>query len=72
MSLDRAAPAPASYSTMQKRFHWGVVAWFGRVGAAAGLHETATTLLLWVMVLHVGGALPHPFLWRDEVLRRMI
>jgi len=48
------------------------VAWFGRAGAAAGLHETATTLLLWVMVLHVGGALAQQVLWRDEVLRRMI
>ena len=41
------------------------------MGAAAGLHETATTLLLWVVVLHVGGALPHRFLWRNKVLRRV-
>ena len=50
----------------------GLLAWFLGIGEAAGLHETATTLLLWVIGLHVAGALVHQFIWRDGLLKRMM
>ncbi len=49
----------------------GLAAWFLGLRAAAGLHETATALLLWVAGLHVAGALVHQFVWKDGLIRRM-
>lgn len=37
-----------------------------------GLHETLTTALLLVLLLHVAAALKHHFFDRDDVLARMI
>ena len=40
--------------------------------AAAEVHEVLTMTLLLVVVLHIGAALRHHFLLRDDVLRRML
>jgi len=40
--------------------------------AAAEVHEVLTMTLLLVIVLHIGAALRHQFLLRDDVLRRML
>lgn len=36
------------------------------------LHETAAKLLIFLVVLHIAGALKHQFIDRDNVLHRMI
>ena len=40
--------------------------------AAAEVHEALTITLLVVVILHIGAALRHHFLLRDDVLRRML
>ena len=40
--------------------------------AAAEVHETLMMALLVVVILHIGAALRHHFLLRDDVLRRML
>lgn len=50
----------------------GAVAWFGGVEDVADMHETLTSLLLVLAVLHVGGALFHQFVQRDGLLMRML
>ena len=40
--------------------------------AAAEVHEVMTMALLFVVIVHVGAALRHHFLLRDDVLRRML
>ncbi|MCA0922285.1 cytochrome b [Pseudooceanicola nanhaiensis] len=49
----------------------GGLAWFLGVAAAAEVHEALKTLLLLLIVLHVGAALYHQFILRDGLMSRM-
>lgn len=49
----------------------GSMAWFGGVGAAAGMHNLLKVALLAVVALHVVGALYHHFVLRDGLMRRI-
>ncbi|MBE9640677.1 cytochrome b [Salipiger mangrovisoli] len=49
----------------------GLLAWFGKLGVAGEAHEIATTILLWVIGLHLAGVAVHQLWWRSGLLRRM-
>ncbi|WP_353474163.1 cytochrome b/b6 domain-containing protein [Salipiger sp. H15] len=81
-ALPEAEPDWAS--KVSKAVHWlfyallialpllGLLAWFGKVRVAAEAHEIGTTVLLWVIGLHLAGVLVHQFWWRTGLLRRMV
>lgn len=50
----------------------GAVAWFLGVEIAADAHELMQTLLLAAIVLHISGALFQHFIFRSQVLMRML
>lgn len=50
----------------------GLVGWAGGVTTAIRVHLLAKTILLPLIGLHVAGALVHHFVWRTDVLRRML
>ena len=50
----------------------GLVAWFGKLGAAAEAHEIGTTVLMWLALLHVAAVVVHQFWWKTNLLRRMV
>lgn len=39
---------------------------------AEEVHETLATLGYWLVGIHAGAALAHHYLWKDDVLRRMM
>lgn len=41
------------------------------VEAYVTIHNTSAQILLWLFILHVGGALLHHFIFKDRTLRRM-
>lgn len=49
----------------------GSVAWFGKIGAPAEVHEILTNVLLALVGIHVLAALVHQFVWKDNLLLRM-
>ncbi|SNR82382.1 cytochrome b [Puniceibacterium sediminis] len=49
----------------------GLGAWFLGIGFLAEVHEIGSTVLLWVVGLHVGAVLVHQFWWNTAILRRM-
>ncbi len=50
----------------------GMIAWFGRVEAAAVFHETGRLLLLALVLAHVLGALVEHFVIGNRAIRRML
>lgn len=50
----------------------GMAAWFGGVHAAIGVHLIGKTVLMWLIFLHIAGALMQHFVFRSPVLRRMM
>ncbi len=50
----------------------GIAAWFLGAAPAAGVHVIAKTALLPLIFLHAAGALVHHFVWKTDVLRRML
>lgn len=50
----------------------GAAAWFGSLGGAAAAHNILKLLLLPVVVLHIAGALVQHFVFRSDVLMRML
>lgn len=50
----------------------GMMAWGGGIEAAAGGHQVLKTVLLAAVALHIAGALVHHFVWRTNVLKRML
>lgn len=50
----------------------GSIAWFLQIGSAASLHELLTTLLLIVLAVHVAAVLVHQFIWKTNIIGRMI
>ena len=80
-----AAPAaePALFARLSKIAHaaiyalllalpmLGLIAWFGKVGAAAGLHETLTNVLLALVVVHVAAVVVHQVWWKTGLIARM-
>lgn len=49
----------------------GAVAWFGGVGQAASAHNVIKVALVFLVGLHVVGALVHHFIFKSNVLIRM-
>ena len=49
----------------------GALAWFGRVEAAAEVHEVLKGLMLVFVALHIAGALYQHFVLKSDVLDRM-
>lgn len=86
--LTRGAPRPPEGHPLMTKAaaaaHWalyglmllvplsGMAGWFLGARAAAEAHEVLKTLLLIVIVLHVGAALVHQFLLRDNLIARMV
>lgn len=78
------ASHPAVISLAARATHWalyallvltplsGSAAWFLGIGEAGDAHKVLKTLLLFVVVLHVAGALFEHFVLRSDVLRRML
>lgn len=50
----------------------GLAAWFLGATPAAGVHLVAKTVLLPLIFLHAAGALAHHFIWKTDVLKRML
>ncbi len=50
----------------------GLAAWFAGVPLAGEAHELTTTIILWVIGLHVAGALYQHFILKSGVLREML
>jgi len=50
----------------------GLIGWIGGVGGAIRVHLIAKTILLPLIGLHVIGALVHHFIWKTDVLKRML
>jgi cytochrome b561 len=72
LALPGAAGHVALYVLMLALPITGLLAWYGGVTALAQPHGEILKLLLWVMiVLHVGAALYHQFVLKDNLLARM-
>ncbi|MBA1139054.1 cytochrome b [Mesorhizobium neociceri] len=50
----------------------GAVAWFLGVSAAAQVHVLGQNVLLYIVLLHTAGALFQHFVFKTDVLRRML
>ncbi|MDT8854269.1 cytochrome b [Paracoccaceae bacterium Fryx2] len=80
-------PLPATDTPRQRMIanvtHWslygtmllipvsGILAWGFGIGAAGEAHEILTTVLLVLIVLHIGAALYHQFKLKDNLISRM-
>ncbi|NVO27482.1 cytochrome b [Donghicola sp. C2-DW-16] len=74
---------PARAKLASKAVHYGIyallvilpisgsVAWFGKIGTPAQVHEILTNVLLALVGIHVLAALVHQFVWKDNLLLRM-
>lgn len=87
LRASRGGPeAPAGSARMAKAAelgHWalyalmvlaplsGLLAWYGGVEAAAGVHELFKPLLILLIAVHVVAALYHQFVLKDGLLQRM-
>lgn len=49
----------------------GAMAWGGRTEAAGDVHEVLKSVLLLLIVAHVGAVLVHQFVWKTNLLDRM-
>ena len=49
----------------------GMMAWYGGIGLAANVHQTATTFVIVLVGLHAAAALYHHFWLKDGLLFRM-
>ncbi|WP_158963739.1 cytochrome b [Chachezhania sediminis] len=49
----------------------GLIAWFGKVGNVAEVHEVLTNALLALVILHVAAVAVHQFWWKTNLLARM-
>ena len=49
----------------------GLLAWFGRFGPAAALHEIASNILLLLIAGHVAAVLLHQLHWKTNLIARM-
>ncbi len=75
---------PAPFRTLSKAAHWafygllvalpvsGAVAWFRRNEAAGDVHEVLRALLLALIAMHVAAVLVHQFVWKTDLLSRML
>lgn len=50
----------------------GLAGWAGGISAAIRVHLIAKTILLPLIGLHLIGALVHHFVWKTDVLKRMV
>lgn len=49
----------------------GVAAWGGQIEAAGEIHEILKTLMLLLIIAHIGAALIHQFFWKTNLMDRM-
>lgn len=49
----------------------GILAWFFGVRDAGDVHEVLVNLMVFLIILHVGAALYHQFILKDNLLKRM-
>jgi cytochrome b561 len=49
----------------------GLLAWYFSIELIAKMHEIGTTVLLWVVGLHVVAVAVHHFWWEDPIIKRM-
>ncbi len=50
----------------------GLVGWFGQVELGVLAHDAMTTLLAVFAYLHIGAALYHQFILKNDLIRRML
>lgn len=50
----------------------GAIAWGGRAEGAGSAHEALKTLLLVLIVAHVGAVVIHQVVWKTGLMRRMM
>jgi cytochrome b561 len=50
----------------------GLAAWFLGNKPFAQAHEIGTTVLLWMVGLHVAAVVVHQFWWKSPILKRML
>jgi|CXWK01.1.fsa_nt_gi cytochrome b561 len=50
----------------------GMMAWGGGVLGAGEAHQAIKMVLIVAVVLHIAGALVHQFVWKTDVLKRML
>jgi cytochrome b561 len=50
----------------------GALAWGGRMEAAGDAHEVLKTLLLLLIVAHVGAVAVHQLVWKTGLMKRMM
>lgn len=50
----------------------GALAWGGRMAAAGEAHELLKTLLLLLILAHVGAVAMHQMVWKTGILKRMM
>jgi cytochrome b561 len=50
----------------------GALAWGGRIAPASDAHEVLKTLLLVLIVAHVGAVALHQLVWKTGLLKRMM
>jgi cytochrome b561 len=50
----------------------GALAWGGQMGAAGEAHEVLKTLLLLLIVAHVGAVAVHQLVWKTGLMKRMM
>lgn len=50
----------------------GALAWGGRMEAAGDAHEVLKTLLLLLILAHVGAVAMHQWVWKTGLLKRMM
>jgi cytochrome b561 len=49
----------------------GALAWGGRMEAAAEAHEALKSVLLLLIVVHVGAVVVHQLVWKTGIMQRM-
>jgi len=50
----------------------GALAWGGRMEAAGDAHEVLKTLLLLLVIAHVGAVAVHQLVWKTGLMKRMM
>ena len=49
----------------------GMLAWGGQIKASAEVHEVLKSLLMLLVLVHVGAVLVHQFVWKTNIMQRM-
>ena len=80
---DAPAEEPAIFAWLSHLAHWafyalmlalpitGMLAWGGQIEASAEVHEVLKSLLMLLVLVHVGAVLVHQFIWKTNIMQRM-